>query len=249
MPKACLALVGLVLCSSYLSAKEVANDAKDGFVSIFDGKTLKGWRALPKEGIDDWSVREGVLVAKGSKDALIYLVYGDEDLANFELKLKYKMVTKGNSGVEVRAHVDKTCKRPFEGYHADFGHVGIGPQVLGAWDFHFAKREEYACHRGTSLLIDKEGKTKSKKLKDAVRIEDINKHGWNDLHIVANGRKLSFSINGKTASEFVDRKPERLKSGIMGLQIHDAGMIVEFKDIMLKRLPKRGGKKQNKKQK
>ena len=67
------------------------------------------------------------------------------------------MVTEGNSGVEVREHVDKTGKRPFEGYHADFGHVGIGPEVLGAWDFHFAKREEYYCGRGLSLVINREG--------------------------------------------------------------------------------------------
>ena len=208
----------------------------EGWETIFDGKTLNGWRALPKHGINDFSVKDGVLIAEGSKDELVYLIYKDERLANFELKLEYRMVTEGNSGVEIRAHVDKSGKRPFEGYHADFGHVGIGPEVLGAWDFHFAKREEYYCGRGTRLVVDRDGNTISSKLKDALTTDDIEKHGWNKLHIVAAGKKLSFSINGKTASEFADHMPERLKSGIMGLQIHDAGMIVHFRNIQLKRL-------------
>ena len=224
----------LLLISIPAFSQEKQKD--QGWEMIFDGKTLNGWRALPKHGINDFSVKDGVLVAEGSKDELVYLIYKDEKLANFELKLEYRMVTEGNSGVEVRAHVDKTGKRPFEGYHADFGHVGIGPEVLGAWDFHFAEREEYYCGRGLSLVIDREGKTTSKKIKEAVTTDDIHKHDWNMLHIVADGKKLSFTINGKVASEFTDNMPKRLKSGIMGLQIHDAGMIVHFRDIQLKRL-------------
>ena len=132
----------------------------EGFVRIFDGYTLDGWKAEPAENIHDFSVRDGVLVAEGSKDRLVYLIWKERP-ANFELKLQYRMVTEGNSGVEVRAHVDTTGKRPYEGYHADFGHVGIGPQVLGAWDFHFAKREEYDCRRGTRLIINEDGSKES----------------------------------------------------------------------------------------
>ena len=55
---------------------------------------------------------------------------------------------------------------------------------------------------------------------------------------IYNHKKLGgegFSINGKRASGFTDNKPERLQSGMIGLQIHDAGMVVEFKDILLKK--------------
>ena len=210
--------------------------AADGFEKIFDGVSLKGWHAMPEDGLADWSVKDGVLVAKGSQDKLVYLMF-DEKLDNFELQLKYRMVTKGNTGVEIRARPDTTGKRPIEGYHADLGHVGIGPQILGAWDFHFAKREEYACFRGMKLNIDKDGKTSTERDPQAVRISDINQFGWNDLHIEAKGKLCRFSINGKLAAEFTDEMPERFIKGWMGLQIHDAGMIVEYKDIFLKRLP------------
>ena len=177
-----------------------------------------------------------MLVAEGSQDKLVYLMF-DEKLDNFELKLKYRMVTKGNTGVEIRCRPDTTGKRPIEGYHADLGHIGIGPQILGAWDFHFAKREEYACFRGMKLAIDEDGKTTTERDPEAVRISDINQFGWNDLHIEAKGKLCRFSINGKLAAEFTDEMPERFIKGWMGLQIHDAGMIVHYKDIFLKRLP------------
>ena len=39
--------------------------AKDGFVSIFNGKTLKGWEAMPAKTAPDWTVKDGLIVGKG----------------------------------------------------------------------------------------------------------------------------------------------------------------------------------------
>ena len=212
-----------------------ATDA-DGFASIFDGKTLSGWRAVPRESASDWSVCNGAIVGLGSKNRLSYLVWRDNNLTDFELKLSYRLRTDGNSGVEIRSRVDVTGKRPFEGYHADLGHVGIGPQILGAWDFHFAKRKEYPCDRGMRLVIDADGKPHHSRISGALTAADVRKGQWNEIHIIARGRQCQFLINGKIASEFIDNvEPERLKRGAIGLQIHDKGMKVEFKDIRLKR--------------
>ncbi len=43
-------------------------------------------------------------------------------------------------------------------------------------------------------------------------------------------------INGKLASQFTEHLPsdKRLKRGMMQLQLHDPGMVVEFKNIVLK---------------
>lgn len=213
-----------------------------GFVSIFDGKTLAGWRAAPKNSLSDWSVREGVLVGVGSAKRLAYLVWAeDEKLTDFELELSYRMPGKGNTGVEIRSQPDKTGKRPFEGYHADLGHVGIGPHILGAWDFHFAQRREPPCPRGTKLVIDEDGKPHPMPLSNAVQRKDIRRGQWNRVRVVARGNHFQFFINGKPASEFTDNAREgQRKHGAIALQIHDKGMRVEFKDIRLKRLD--GGK-------
>jgi len=209
---------------------------KAGFVSIFDGKTLAGWHAVPKDSSGDWSVTNGVILGAGSENRLSYLVYKDDMLRDFELKLSYCLPEKGNTGVEIRSLPDTTGKRPFEGYHADLGHLGIGPGILGAWDFHFAKRREYPCKRGKRLIIDADGKTHYTKIDNALAKKDINKHQWNEIHIIARGNNFQFFINGKCASEFTDNFKDSLKQGAIGLQIHDKGMKVKFKDIRLKRL-------------
>jgi hypothetical protein len=210
--------------------------------AIFDGKTLDGWHAVPKESASDWTVRDGAIVGHGSADRLSYLVWKDENLTDFELKLRYRLPGKGNTGVEVRSQPDLTGKRPFEGYHADLGHVGIGPNVLGAWDFHFAKRKEYPCPHGTRLTIDENDKPHSSTIPGALTVAEIRPHEWNDVHIIAHGNHFRFFINGKLASEFTDNaKSGRLDYGAIGLQIHDKDMQVEFKDIRLKQLETNGG--------
>ncbi len=226
----CLSLLFTCFCAT------AQDDA--GFVPIFDGKTLQGWRAAPEDTIAEWSVKDGLIQGEGNEDRLAYLIYsGDEKLTDFELKLSYRMRTEGNTGIELRARVDNTGKRPFEGYHADLGHVGIGPQILGAWDFHFAVRKEFACERGTRLVIDKTGNASRHTIENHVTPDDIKKRDWNECHIIARGNRFKFFINGRLSSEFTDGiNNGHLENGFIGLQLHDEGMIVQFKDIRLKRL-------------
>jgi len=213
--------------------------AEEGYAPIFDGESLKNWREAPKGAASAWTVKDGVIRGEGKEDRLAYLVYsGNEVLKDFELRFSYRMVTKGNSGVEIRARVDKTGKRPFEGYHADLGHVGIGGGILGAWDFHFGEdtRKELPCPRGTRLLIDEKGKATSEKIKDALTKAEVKKGDWNACRVVAKGNHFQFWINGKLASEFRDGlKGKQLTSGFLALQLHDKGMIVEFKELRLKK--------------
>jgi len=209
----------------------------DGFVSIFDGKTLDGWHTVPKESEPDWTVRDGVIVGHGTIDRPSYLVWKDEHLRNFELELRYRLPGKGNTGIDIRKQPALTGRRAFQSYHADLGHVGIGPHILGAWDFHFAVRKEYPCNRGTRLVIDEEGKAHAAPLAGAIALADIRPHQWNDVRVVARGNHFQFFINGKPASEFTDNaKHGQLDQGAIGLQIHDKGMRVEFKGLRLKRL-------------
>jgi hypothetical protein len=231
-----LTAFSVLLLPAMLHGQEDAGKADDGFVSIFDGKTLDGWEEMPSVEKKAWSVVDGMIVGEGDKGRG-YLVYSkDKDLADFELKFLYRFPGKGNSGVNIRARVDKTGRRKFEGYHADIGHVGIGGKVLGAWDFHTPGRREHRCFRGDSLVIDKDDKPVITPLKGAVTAGDINKGGWNELHIIIKGNRFQFFLNGKPSAEFVEHlsQEKRLHSGMIQLQLHDPGMIVHYKDIRLK---------------
>ena len=230
-------LCSTVAFSIILTAPVAIGAEKDesGFVSMFDGKTLQGWTVMPAKASKAWTVAKGMIVGNGDKGRS-YLVFENREIADFEMKFSYRFPGKGNSGVNIRAITDKTGKRQFQGYHVDLGHVGIGKQVLGAWDFHTPGRREHACFRGDRLIIDQDDKPTVTKIKGAVTLADIHKGGWNDVHIIAKGNRFAFSINGKPSSEFIEHLPvdRRLHKGMIQLQLHDPGMIVHFKDVKIK---------------
>ncbi len=227
-------IVGLALGALGWTTAQSAD--KDGFISIFDGKTLKGWEAMPAKTASAWTVQDGMIVGNGDKGRG-YLTYSpNKNVANLELKFSYRFPGKGNSGVSIRAVVDKTRKRDFQSYHADLGHLGIGKNVMGAWDFHTPGRKEHRCFRGDQLVIGEDDKPTITAIKDALTAADIRKGDWNSVHIIAKGNNFKLFINGKLSSEFTEHLPEtkRLKKGMIQLQLHDPGMIVHFKDLRLK---------------
>lgn len=212
-------------------------------ISLFNGKTLEGWHAVPADSARDWSVQDGAIVGIGSADKQVYLAWNDEEISDFELRLRYRLPAEGNTGVEIRAIPDSTGKRPFEGYHADIGHVDIGPHILGAWDLHFGKkgknqRKEHACPRGSHLVIDEQDQPHLTTISQALTAQDVRDRDWNEMKVTARGNHFEFFVNGKPAAALTDNASfGRLEKGTIGLQIHDRGMRVEFKDIWLKKYP------------
>lgn len=191
----CIALLAL-LTACLPSADD------DGFVSIFDGKTLDGWEVSEKKVEKAWTVKDGVIHGDGDHGGRGYLVYTkNKDLANFELTFTYRFPKPGhaNSGVSIRAVNDETGKRDFKCYHADLGHVGIGKQVLGAWDFHTPGRREHRCFRGDSLTIAENDEPTIIPVENGLSIDEIKKGDWNDVHVIADGNRFKFYINGKLA--------------------------------------------------
>lgn len=220
----------------FLGLASVQGAAKDGFVSMFDGKTLKGWEATPVKIAPAWTVQDGMIVGNGDKGRG-YLTYtANKNVADLELKFSYRFPGKGNSGVNIRAIPDKTRRRDFQSYHADLGHLGIGKNVMGAWDFHTPGRREHRCFRGDRLVIAENDQPTITPIKNALTAADIRKGDWNHVHIIVEGNRFQLFINGKLSSEFTEHLPQakRLQSGMIQLQLHDPGMIVQFRDLQLK---------------
>ena len=209
----------------------------DTFIPIFNGHNLDGWRVIPADQQAAWSPRDGLLV--GSSDGTgSDLIWKADDLDDFELKLNYRFRTEGNSGIHIRGLLGESSTHRVKGYHADFGHVGIGPRVLGSWDFHGAPRGSYLVERGQRVVIDEQGEKHYTAIEGALTSGDVRKRDWNEVHVVVHGRHMYFSINGKRASEVVDNEDaRRIERGLIGLQLHGGPpMSIEFRDILLKRL-------------
>ncbi len=78
-----------------------AAEAREGFVSIFDGKSLKGWVGLGGR-TDSYYVKDGMLICKDTgKDH----IFTEKEYANFILRLEIKLDTGSNNGVGVRDRI------------------------------------------------------------------------------------------------------------------------------------------------
>ena len=152
------------------------------------------------------------------------------------MTFSYRFPGEGNSGVSIRAAVDETRKRDFKSYHADLGHKGIGKNVMGAWDFHTPGRREHRCFRGDNLVILENDEPKLTEIKNGLTADDIYANQWNHVHIIARDNNFKLIINGKLSSEFTEYLPndKRLDRGMIQLQLHDPGMVVEFQRHSIK---------------
>lgn len=83
--------LGLMCVSASLARAQ-----EDGWIEMFDGKSLEGWKA--GENVDSWSVKDGKIVCHGPRSHLFY-VAEDKPFKNFHFKADV-MTTKGsNSGI------------------------------------------------------------------------------------------------------------------------------------------------------
>jgi|SRR5579884_1683011 len=90
----CCALLLLASFSGTLYA-QTAN--AEGWISMFDGKTLDGWKA--NEHPESWSVRDGVITGDGERSHLFWMV---RQCTNCEFKADVKISDGGNSGMYFR---------------------------------------------------------------------------------------------------------------------------------------------------
>ncbi len=91
-----LAAAVLFAFSCQLHGEEKKSEAEEGFVSLFDGKTLKGWVGDTKGYI----VEDGKLVcAPGGK------LMTDKDYSDFVFRFEFNVPPGGNNGVGIRAPV------------------------------------------------------------------------------------------------------------------------------------------------
>jgi len=203
-----------------------------GFVSIFNGQDLTGWRGDAKY----WSVHDGCITGitpQGGISENNFLIWTGGEPGDFELKLSYKLEG-GNSGIyfHARERAPGSKAEILVGPQADFSadHVWTGVVM------EYLLREKLA-ERGRKVLYTEQGERKDagtvgdpKELLKVVRNND-----WNDYHVIVRGNLILLRINDVVMSEVRDHDPRRALSGLLALQVHTGPpMKVQFKDIRLR---------------
>lgn len=212
--------------------------AGDGFTSIFDGKSLAGWKPN-EENPAGFSVEaNGDLKVSGKRGHIFYVGKdGDAAFRNFELKLKAKTTKGSNSGVYFATEYQKNGW-PSKGYEAqvnstqkDQKRSGSLYGVVNLWVDSELKQEPFVEMKGGAVNMH---------IKEAVTKDDE----WFDYHIIVNGSKITLKINGKTTVEFIEpdgwaetktgKGGRKLGKGTIAFQAHDPASTVFYKDIQLK---------------
>jgi hypothetical protein len=207
--------------------------ADDGFKPIFNGKDLKGWDGEMKI----WSVKDGAIVGDTANVTLktnTFLIWRDGTVDDFVLKFKYR-IKNGNSGVQYRSkELTNIGKWVVGGYQADFE---AGKTYSGI--LYEERMRGILAERGTKVVIDESGKKNVERFADSAELQGKIKHeDWNDYEVTAQGYHFVHKINGNVTIDVTDNDVKHVASGILALQVHvGPPMTVEFKDVMLKRLP------------
>jgi len=177
--------------------------AEDGFVPLFDGKTLTGWHALPG---GNWEAKDGAIVGTSQRSERRHgMLLSEKTYKDFTVRLKFKSV-RGNSGLYFRSEK-----------------VPGGVAVNGF-------QAEIDPARDVGGLYETGGRAWVVK-PTAEQVKEYFKPGqWNQMTVSAQGRNVTVEVNDHKTAELKD-DPGRLE-GHFGLQLHGGqDMHVEFRDV------------------
>ncbi len=191
-----------------------ADKADDSWTTIFDGKTLNGWKA--SENKSSWKIDEGVIVCHGPRSHLFY-VGEDKPYVNFEFKCQSMTTPGSNAGIYFHTAFQDTGWPKF-GYecqvnisHKDSIKSGSLYGVIPVSDPPAKDDEWYTTY------IKVEGRHIEVKVNDKVVVDYTEPE------------------NKRAFSQDFER---RLGSGTFALQAHDPpDSEVSFRNIQVKRLP------------
>jgi hypothetical protein len=120
----CLVWTGLLAVLTTSAAFAAADDNDGGgWITMFDGKTLEGWKAA--DNSESWSAKNGTIVGDGERSHLFYMLHECE---NCEFKAEVRINHGGNSGMYFRAKFEPAWPHGYEAQvnntHEDWRRTG-----------------------------------------------------------------------------------------------------------------------------
>ncbi len=213
----------IVVCFAFLvlpfsNATELPA-AEPPAISLFDGKSLKGWETIP----DDqkwWTFKDGLITGGSLTEDVPHnsFLATKESFQNFDLTLLIRIRGNGgfiNSGIQIRS-IRVPNSSEMSGYQVDAG--------AGWWGKLYDESRRNAV---IAQPIDQA------KIDTAVRNDE-----WNEVRILAEGKRIRSWINGVAAIDYTEHDANIPTDGHIGIQVHGGGKaLVEIKDITLRTLP------------
>ena len=204
---------------------------KDGFVRIFDGKTLRNWSGESTY----WSVEDGALtgVTDGSLKANQFITWKDATVRNFDLRVKVKVTAGGNSGLQYRGK-----SRPDLGLHIVTGYqcdvVANNPRYNGM--LYEEKGRRILSHTGEKVIVDTDA---SPWVIGTMPVREFAADEWHDFRVLVQGNHHQHWIDGHPTADLIDLDENgRALEGVLAMQVHvGPAMKIQYKDMLIKHLP------------
>jgi hypothetical protein len=200
-----------------LASVTALTSANDGWEPLFDGTSLRGWRA--SEHPDSWQVRDGALVASGPRAHLFYEgPSGGATFRNFELQAEVKTEPGANSGIYFHTAWQER-DWPSQGMEVQINNTHVGE---GEWRERRKTGSLYGIRNVYSAIV-KDGE-------------------WFRLHVAVRGTQVQVRVNDVLTVDYVQADPpvtgvRTLGTGTFALQAHDPHSVVAFRNLRVRRLP------------
>ena len=200
-----LAALAFVMTASLAPAQE-SKLSEGSWVSLFDGKTLEGWEAVPlNKQPSKWEVVDGMIEGSGSQ-SMLYSKRGD--YKNFIYRAELKINDKGNSGMYVRS-----AKKPSftEGYEIQVNSTHTDPVRTGS------------LYTLVNLFDSSSPPPPDTFFTQTVEVDDVNYRG----KVVT---RFRISVNDKLLYEYLDHD-KLFAEGHFAFQQHDPGSRVTIRKV------------------
>jgi hypothetical protein len=235
---------GGALTTSLTPAQEKDKTLNDkGFVSIFDGKSLKGWHISAKSSHSRksenttggrWVVENGAIIGSQDIPGNGGILITDKEFGNFEVSLEMKNDFGPDSGLFLRSNDKGQAYQAMIDYYPKGNLMGIYGEGIGGFssrNFDFLEKPDQI----------KETKASFKLPVSPEKWPQFWKHGeWNELRarIEGNPPKIITWIKGIRFMEFTDTKKRLPDKGGIALQVHGGGdrtkEFVRYRNIRVK---------------
>jgi hypothetical protein len=245
-------LILAVLAAAFMLPPMPAGEKKkdDGYVAIFDGKSLDGWHVSAKSGHSrksknksggKWVVADGAITGTQDEPENGGIIITDKRYKNFEVVLEMKNDFGLDSGLFLRSTEDGKAYQAMIDYYEGGNLMGIYGEGIGA--FHY--RNYSFLKTPDKITADIKGKDKGPTPLPVSpeKWPEFWKHGeWNELkaRIEGNPPTVTTWIKGVKFMEWTDQKKRLPDDGGIALQVHGGqadrffGKTVRYRNIRVK---------------
>ena len=213
MIKNSLLLVTILVACACSSSNKSANG--NGWVSLFDGKTFKGWKTNPESS--SFKIEDGKIVVSGPVSHLFYDGnVMNHNFKNFEVKAQVMTMPGSNSGFyfhtayQEKGFPDKGFEVQVNNSHTDW------KRTAGLYDIVDVRDVIVKDSVWFTLYIKVDGKKVTTKINDQTIVN---------------------YTEPENATAPQGHPGRIISSGTFALQAHDPKSVVYYKDIMVKPLP------------